>query len=248
MLILDPCGWCQVHTAGSRPALSGCTAPCLRRIPTASFVRGRTEARAPGESRRTLRGDAAAAAGGFDSSPGGGAGLGDGTGFGDFSKGLRAFILARMNGVAHYHLLDLNAKGTSRTFRFGMNGPGELQYRAGDITLISGPSAFATSVPFLFSIVHEPTGDAEMRVNGSFEKSTKMPLPSNGVHGENYIGFHDMSDSAPSASGWYGAIIMYNRAIGLLRPKNERKSSPIWQRSGNAVETRLGSPQYRPGE
>ncbi len=156
------------------------------------------------------------------------------TGFGDFSKGLSAFILAQMNDVAHYHLLDLNVKGSSGTLRFGTIEPGELQYRAGGIKFISGPSAFAATAPFLFSIVHEPTGDAEMRVNGSFEKSTKMPLPSNGVHDENYIGFHDVSDSAPSADGWYGAIIMYNRAVTTQeRAQIESYLAKKWGCCGN---------------
>lgn len=138
-----------------------------------------------------------------------------GDGFGDFSKGLSALIVAKPTKSDCASMLEFSNGSEVQDIAFGMwqdkwayevetdlNHTGQVEH-----------SAFS-----LYAVNHRPAGggSADLRINGSTLQSVDMRvpvLPDSGVRSNNFVGHTLYAEGCEYFRGQISEIILYSRAL-----------------------------------
>jgi len=132
-------------------------------------------------------------------------------GFGDFSKGLAAFIVAKPSKSDCASMVELSNGSEIDDIAFGM-WQNEWTYEVSEPLVQSGKinlDAFS-----LYAVNHHPAGSADLRINHNLLKGQDMPLPASVVRVNDFIG-HTLYGGCEYFRGQISEIILYSRALTL---------------------------------
>jgi len=135
------------------------------------------------------------------------------SGFGDFSHGLAAFIVARPLASACASMLELSNGSEIEDVSFGM-WQDKWLYEVGDNYLQSG--SVQQSEPALYSLVHRAVGTVRMRVDGNLLDDATFALPvvpATSVRTTNFVGNTTYGGDCTKFKGQISEVILYSRAV-----------------------------------
>jgi len=137
-------------------------------------------------------------------------------GFGDFSKGLAGFIVAKPTTPDCESMLEFSNGSEIEDIALGMYED-KWAYEAAATVLHVGTinhDAFS-----LYTANHRPVGASELRINGSVLGTLEIPLPAlpeSGVRSNNFVGHTLYGSDCRYFTGQISEIIVYSRALTNL--------------------------------
>ena len=135
------------------------------------------------------------------------------SGFGDFSHGLAAFIVARPLASACASMIDFSNGSEIEDISFAM-WQDKWMYEVGDNYLQAG--SVRLSEPTLYSLVHRAVGTVRMRIDGNplDEASFALPVvPASSVRTSNFVGNTLYGGECTKFKGQLSEVILYSRAV-----------------------------------
>lgn len=137
-------------------------------------------------------------------------------GFGDFSKGLTGFIVAKPTKSDCASMVELSNGSEIDDVALGM-WQNKWAYEVEKPLIHSGnveQAAFS-----LYAVNHRPAGPSELRINGSVLGSLELPLPAlpaSGLRTNNFVGHTLYGESCEYFKGQMSEFILYSRTLPNL--------------------------------
>jgi hypothetical protein len=133
-------------------------------------------------------------------------------GFGDFSKGLTGFVVAKPTRPECGAVLELSNGSEIDDVFLGV-AQGQWQYEVAMPYFKTGKVDLERFTSF--AVNHRPAGSADLRVNGAALDSVQLPLPAVPESGErvnNFVG-HSLYDNCDYFQGQISELILYSRTL-----------------------------------
>lgn len=136
-------------------------------------------------------------------------------GFDDFSNGLSFFAVVEALGDDECSsIVQLSAGAETEDLDFGRQQR-SVHYEDGDVYLTGTPDALPKGERKLVEVVHSPSTDVDLRVDGQYVMSGKLPLPATLTRTANLVGGTLYTNCAPLEAR-VGEIVLYSRALSLV--------------------------------
>jgi len=134
-------------------------------------------------------------------------------GFGDFSKGLAGFIVAKPTTTACESMLEFSNGSEIDDIALGMYEDKWAYEVAASVLHVGTINHDAFSI---YAANHRPAGASELRINGGVLDTLEMPLPvlpESGVRSNNFVGHTLYGSDCQYFTGQISEIIVYSRAL-----------------------------------
>ena len=136
-------------------------------------------------------------------------------GFEDFSNGVSFFaVIEALGDDECSSIVQLSAGREVEDIDFGRQDR-SVHYENGEVYLTGTADAVPKGERKLVEIVHSPSTDVDLRVDGQYVNSGKLPLPQIVTRTANLVGGTLYVNCAP-LSARIGEIVMYSRALSLV--------------------------------
>ena len=130
-------------------------------------------------------------------------------GFGDFSRGLTAFVVAvALDDRPCASVLQLSNSPQLQDIDIGRQN-GSIHYEVGEQAITGPANAFALNQTVVLGVIHEPTPNADLRINSVYMQSDALALPEQMMRQNNFVG-RSLYSGCELFKGRVGVILLYN--------------------------------------